>query len=196
MQKPAFLSPLAAASSLAWCAAATPAPAYAQTGILSHRAAEFASHEGTVGYLAAGVLLPLVRDGGQGPTRFWRSVDALGTATVLSEGLKRVFREPRPDGSGERNSFPSGHATAAFAIATMQGGWRRGEAPLWYLGAFLIADSRVRLNRHRPKDVIAGAALGSGTAVWERSQPRGLILAPFVRRQPDGRWQVGASGAF
>ncbi len=124
-----------------------------------------------------------------------RSLDTLFTSTLLSEGMKRIFRQERPDGSGERNSFPSGHATAAFAIATMQSNFHRDESVLWYLGAFLIADSRLTLRRHRPRDVFAGAALGTGTAAWELEQPRGLILAPFIRPERKGV-SMGFRGTF
>ena len=152
----------------------------AQTGLLNPRTAEFLSHEGTVAYLTLGVLLPLARDGGQGRFRSLRTLDALGTSVLLCEGLKRLTHEERPDGSSA-DSFPSGHATAAFAIASMAARHHPKEAVLWYLGAFLIADSRVTLKRHYSHDVVTGALLGIGTAAWERSRPRGLLIAPFVR---------------
>ena len=43
-----------------------------------------------------------------------------------------------------------------------------------------IAYSRVKLNRHYYRDVVAGAAVGYFTARWELSQSRGLVLAPFI----------------
>ena len=173
-----------------------PLSAPAQTGILDHKSAEFFSHDGNIAFLAAGVALPLLRDGNKGHTNALRTADSLLTSVLLCEGLKRVFRERRPDDSSDSYSFPSGHATAAFAVASMASRFHPKEAPLWYAFAFFIADSRVTLNRHRPKDVIAGAILGVATTTWEISQPRGLILAPFVHPTNNGNFEVGLQGRF
>jgi membrane-associated phospholipid phosphatase len=176
-----------------------PSSAHAQTGLLNRRSAEFFSHDGNTAFLTLGLVLPLLRDGERGPSRSLRTLDTLATNALLTQGLKYLFREKRPDGSGERNSFPSGHASAAFAIAAMQSNYRPKEAPLWFLGAFLIADSRVTLNRHRPRDVVAGAFLGVGVAAWERSEPRGILIAPFVRPRwdkDDRGIEIGFGGVF
>ena len=66
----------------------------------------------------------------------------------------------------------------------MEGSLHPQQAPLWYLGAALISASRVRLHRHTVGDVVAGAALGFGVSRLELSQPRGLLLSPFIT--PDG----------
>ncbi len=141
--------------------------------------ARFASGSGNILYLAAGIGLPLLRDGHGGRNHAVRAADALGTSVLLAEGLKFIVREKRPDGSS-RDSFPSGHATAAFAVATMESQWHPREAPLWYLGAAVISASRVATDRHYTQDVIAGAALGYFTARLELSRPRGLILSPLL----------------
>jgi len=127
-----------------------------------------------------GVALPLLTDGHNGRDHSLRTADALGTSVLLSEGLKLVVHERRPDGS-TRDSFPSGHATAAFAVAAMESHYHRSEAPLWYLGAAVIGDSRVVLHRHYMHDVIAGGIIGIGTALLETSLRNGLILAPIIR---------------
>lgn len=62
-------------------------------------------------------------------------------------------------------SFPSGHATIAFAMATVlsrvEPRWK-----LWlYLVATLIALSRVFLGQHYPLDVLAGSLLGWGIGI-------------------------------
>ncbi len=149
----------------------------------ARRASQFASDSGNILFLAAGVGLPLLSDGHDGKNHALRAADALGTSVLLSEGLKSLVREKRPD-SNAHDSFPSGHATAAFAVATVEGSLHPHQAPLWYLGAALISASRVRLHRHTTGDIIAGAALGIGTARLELAQPRGLILSPFIT--PDG----------
>ena len=147
-------------------------------------ASNFASGTGNIIFLAAGVGLPLLSDGHDGKNHALRALDALGTSVLLSEGLKNLVREKRPD-SDAHDSFPSGHATAAFSVATIEAGLHPHQAPLWYLGATLISYSRVRLHRHTVADVAAGAALGFGTARLEMSQPHGLLLSPFIT--PDGR---------
>jgi len=149
-----------------------------------HSAAKFASGYGNIIYLGAAVGLPFAQDGENGGRHAARAIDAIGTTVILTEGIKALVREKRPD-SNEHNSFPSGHASAAFAAATMESAWHPKQAPYWYLGAALISYSRVRLNRHYVQDVLAGAALGYGVARLELSRPRGLLLFPLV--QPDRR---------
>lgn len=150
----------------------------------ARKASDFASGAGNIIFLAAGVGLPLLSDGHDGRNHALRALDALGTSVIISEGLKNLIHEKRPD-SNAHDSFPSGHATAAFAVATVEAGLHPHQAPLWYLGAALISYSRVRLHRHTASDVLAGAALGFGTARLELAQPRGLLLSPFIT--PDGQ---------
>ena len=157
--------------------------ASAQADSPAREASKFASGTGNILFLAAGVGLPLLSDGHDGKNHSLRALDALGTSVLLSEGLKNLFHEKRPD-ADSHDSFPSGHATAAFAVATVEGSLHPKQAPLWYLGAALISYSRVRLHRHTVGDVLAGAAIGVGTARVELAQPRGLLLSPFIT--PDG----------
>jgi len=139
----------------------------------------FLSNKGTIIFLAAGVGLPLIQDGSLGKQHTIRTLDSLGTSVLLAEGLKNITHVRRPD-SDEHDSFPSGHATAAFAVATMQAQYHPSEAPFWFAGAAAIASSRVQIHRHHWADVIAGAALGYGTARVELSSRRGLLLYPFI----------------
>lgn len=82
---------------------------------------------------------------------------AAGVTTVL----KYTIREPRPDDHSQRNSFPSGHTTTAFAF----GGYVLQEHGVgWGIPALglstLTALSRINDNRHRTHDVFAGATIG------------------------------------
>ena len=143
--------------------------------------AKFASNEGNLLFLAAGTLYPFARHGfsdTRDQNRAIRTADTALTGVALSELLKRVAHVKRPDDSTS-DSFPSGHATAAFAVANMAARYDRSTAPLWYAGATLISVSRVRLNRHRWADVGAGALLGIATGEIERRQRRGLVMAPI-----------------
>ena len=157
-------------------------PAAADTD--EHKAAEIASGSGNLIYLGLGVGLPLLSDGSNGTRHSLRTMDAVGTSVLIAEGLKSLTHEQRPDKS-DHDSFPSGHATAAFAVATVESDWHPREAPFWLLGAALISASRVRLHRHNLWDVAAGALLGYGISRLELSEPRGLLLAPFIQPYPN-----------
>jgi membrane-associated phospholipid phosphatase len=165
------------------------------------REAHFASGTGNLLFLAAGTLLPLVEDGPQGKQHSLRALDSVVASTLITEILKSTVREKRPD-SSERDSFPSGHATAAFAVATMQASFHPKQAPLWYGGATIIAASRLQLNRHYVQDVVAGAAVGYFTSRLELRSKRGLLLRPFISNREPGASTphreagLSVSGAF
>lgn len=144
-------------------------------------ASHFASGAGTGVFLAAGLLLPLARDGEAGKDHAIRTADSLLTSGLVTEGLKHLVRQDRPDDFTARDGFPSMHATAAFAVATMQAHYHPKEAIFWYGGATLISASRVDLRRHRTRDVAAGAAIGFFTAKLELRSNKGLLLRPFIR---------------
>ena len=132
--------------------------------------------------LALGIGLPLVTDGDDELNHLLRTLDAVITSELITESLKRVTGEERPDGSDDL-SFPSGRATAAFAVARMESEYHPEQAWAWYLGAALIAESRVELDAHYVHDVVAGALIGYYTAEWELHQSKGLLLFPII--EPD-----------
>ena len=154
--------------------------------------AEFASGTGNILFLSAGTLLPLVTDGKDGAQHSIRTADALISSTLIAEGLKVAVHKKRPDGT-DYKSFPSGHATATFTVATMQAHYHPKQAIFWYAGASAIAASRVTLRRHDTIDVVAGAALGYATARLELGQNRGLLLRPFVHQSAPGERVTGLS---
>ncbi len=96
---------------------------------------------------------------------------------VLVRGLKAWLAHPRPAGmlpTGDfhligpvltQNSFPSGHAATAFALAAAvlcsldPKNRLRWGLPL-VLGAMLIGLSRIAVGAHWPLDVLSGAAIG------------------------------------
>ncbi len=81
-----------------------------------------------------------------------------GRPALVGE-LSAIIREP------DRFSFPSGHATASFAVAlayAMVFPWWSG--PLLLLAA-LVGFSRVRLGVHYPSDVVVGQLLATLTTI-------------------------------
>jgi undecaprenyl-diphosphatase len=74
-------------------------------------------------------------------------------------------------------SFPSDHATAAFAIATAVLLWWRPVGLVLLVLAGLVSVGRVFLGLHYPTDVLAGAALGATVAAVMHLEPmRGLVV--------------------
>lgn len=100
----------------------------------------------------------------------------------LSFGRQRPYAHFGEGGTGDANlSFPSGHAAAAFAVATSAGAVAHmrdysSEPYVWIAGLTLAAASgylRIAADRHYLTDVVGGAALG--TAV-------GLTVPLLMRR--------------
>jgi len=81
-------------------------------------------------------------------------------------------------------SFPSGHASRAFAVAgfiVIRYRWRFGGPALAF--AEFVALSRVYLGVHWPTDVLAGALLGLGMALAYEGVTRRLQVYSRVRRR-------------
>ena len=96
------------------------------------------------------------------------AVVALGGSSLVTEALKGMVNRPRPDGNQSGrwdSSFPSGHATGAFALATVTAARYRKLAVPAYLGATIIGLSRIYLGRHYPSDVATGAAIGMASGI-------------------------------
>lgn len=120
-------------------------------------------------------------------------------AQVLTQAIKVTARRERPDGSN-KHSFPSGHASATFATATVLQrhiGWKA--AIPTYTVATYVALSRMQENRHFLSDVVFGAALGvaagrtttrHGRAHWafipDVSKGRVALIVTRLPRPPRG----------
>lgn len=95
---------------------------------------------------------------------------------VLKNGLKRN----RPQAAlqnfrsiitpSDKFSFPSGHTSAAFMMATLLGYYLPSLMILLYCWAALVGFSRVVLGVHFPTDILVGVILGVGTALFSLGQ--------------------------
>jgi membrane-associated phospholipid phosphatase len=103
-------------------------------------------------------------------------VEALCVNAFTTTAFKLAFKRDRPfvtypyldkQADAGSYSFPSGHTSSAFALATSLS----LAFPKWYViaPAYLYASaagySRMHLGVHYPSDVLAGAIVGSGSAV-------------------------------
>ncbi|HXC04978.1 MAG TPA: phosphatase PAP2 family protein [Bacteroidia bacterium] len=97
---------------------------------------------------------------------------ALGISTGLKFALKRkrpfaVYDDIQKETKAGPFSFPSGHTTSAFALATAYS----LAYPKWYIiapayaWAGAIAWSRMHLGVHFPSDVWAGMLIGAGSSL-------------------------------
>jgi len=118
---------------------------------------------------------------------------------LYTQILKSAIKRTRPDGSN-RMSFPSGHTSSAFALATVAErhyGWKAGLPG--YLAATAIGVSRIERSKHYLSDVLAGATLGivSGRTVTRTNgEPRGRQRDFSLTRMTDAQGTgvgVGAS---
>jgi membrane-associated phospholipid phosphatase len=129
------------------------------------------------------------------------AMDALAASIIgpglVGTGVKYAAGRVRPNTASRtfefrpfsgNQSFPSGHAAQAFAVATAIA----GNYPSWWVqtlcygGAGLVAYARVEQNAHYASDVVAGALLGwsVGRAVVRRHSappdPRRLTWTPYA----------------
>lgn len=94
--------------------------------------------------------------------------------------LKNGLRRNRPQAAlenfrsiitpSDKFSFPSGHTSAAFMMATLLSYYLPALMPLLYCWAALVGFSRVVLGVHFPTDTLVGAILGISTALFSLGQ--------------------------
>ena len=125
--------------------------------------------------VAFAVCLPLWR---RRPEALWAFLFVALLGTAWADGLKALFDLDRPPAvlgnavhvigpAYKAHAFPSGHATAAFAIAGLYalGTAARSVAATAIAIAALVALSRVVVGAHWPLDILAGAFGGWLAAV-------------------------------
>lgn len=129
-----------------------------------------------LGYVALALFI-----GGQfsEDARFRAMTYDLGVAAANTFGFTQVLKasvgRERPNGRNDY-SFPSGHTSNAFALASVADAHYGKKVGLpAYAAASLIGVSRLRKDAHWLSDIVAGAALGyltGRTVVRQNNEPR------------------------
>lgn len=131
----------------------------------------------------------------------------LATAYTLMgisvNGLKRITKVERPDGSS-KNSFPSGHTATAFMGAEFLRKEYKDVSPWIGVAGYAVATStgffRMYNNRHWLTDVLTGAGIGilsTQAAYWlyptmakifphKHTQKNTLLILPYISLQEKG----------
>lgn len=124
--------------------------------------------------------------------RFWFIGGTIILSTALTTGLKYGINRKRPyvtysDIQAQQHtgpySFPSGHTSSAFALATSV----TMVFPKWYVAvpAFVwagsVAYSRMHLGVHYPGDLLGGALVGAGSA-WLSWKLNRWMMQSFAGR--------------
>ena len=144
---------------------------------------------------------------------------AVAFSSLVTEVLKYCVGRGRPFVGGEANafhfshfagnpayySFPSGHATTAFALAlAVSAVWPQARVAM-AVYALIIAASRLVLLAHHPSDVVAGAMVGIVGAMFVRYWFAARRLGFAIQRDgsivslagpSSGRLKRVARGAF
>lgn len=132
-----------------------------------HQGWKKTSDIGVAVLLVSSLAVPAAQEDWQGFRQAAYS-DALGEGVALLG--KSLIHEERPNHMDDK-SFPSGHATLAFAAATTmyrRYGWQQGFPA--YAVAALTGVARVEAREHHWWDVAAGAAFGIGSG-WVMTHP-------------------------
>ncbi len=150
---------------------------------------------------------------GLGDTGAWRRGCLGGLAVALAGLLDQLVknllcraRPPAVDAGAFFNtfpcfpapyalaSFPSGHTTTAFALATVLSVWYPKWTLAWLVLAAMVGWSRIVLGAHFPADVLAGALLGVAAVLWFARWFPGMVAS--ARNPPLPPFNKGGMGGF
>lgn len=98
-----------------------------------------------------------------------------GSFLLVDIAMKNLFQRLRPQfrlpttvvvlDPSSSFSFPSGHATTAFAMAYVLSRYHPKWKAYYYILALLIAFSRIYLGKHYPSDIIVGMMVGTAIGI-------------------------------
>jgi membrane-associated phospholipid phosphatase len=121
-------------------------------------------------------------------------LEALGHSELIGLGIKEITQRQRPMDPVQMDSFwkgglsfPSGHSTGSFALATVvayeYGGQHIAVPIVGFSLASLVAASRVSGRQHWVSDVFVGSALGfmEGRYIYKRHHDPNLPGSPIQR---------------
>jgi membrane-associated phospholipid phosphatase len=108
--------------------------------------------------------------------------DMVGRGRPFVGGEANAFNFSHFSGSEAYASFPSGHATTAFALAFAASALWPHLRSVMLVYAVMIAATRLVLLAHHPSDVVAGALLGVIGAMFVRYWFAARHLAFTIRR--------------
>jgi hypothetical protein len=124
-----------------------------------------------------------------------RSLDMLKASLYsysVTQVLKVTVREQRPSNKDQRDSFPSAHATLAFAFGGYvfeEHGWEWGVPAL--AAALFSGLSRINDDRHYLHDVMFGATIGMAYGVGmskysKKKEKMAYMLVPIIDSKTKG----------
>ena len=139
------------------------------------------------------VAMPVATLSGLLITQDWEGLKQGAFTAVTTLGatylLKYTVKKTRPDGSNN-HSFPSAHTSSLFANATFlqrRYGWKFG-VPAFVVATY-VGWARTYAKKHDWWDVLAGAAIGAGSAlIYTRSfaAKHEVVIAPVSDGQNFG----------
>ncbi len=108
---------------------------------------------------------------------FYKTYGATMATTIV---LKYTVREKRPD-NDDMDSFPSGHTSSTISGAVfIHKRYGFGYALPLYMGAIYTGYSRIKVNRHHPKDVLAGTVIGALSGWYFTTPHEKLQVTPII----------------
>lgn len=115
---------------------------------------------------------------------FFSGFSIIVSRLVLTELIRLAWHRPRPFidhqvnlliGHSTSGSFPSGHATFLFSLATVIYFFNKKFGIIFFVLSFLVGIARVYVGVHYPFDVLGGIIIGIFSAI---------IIRIFIKPKP------------